>query len=89
MPSASRESLPNTLTLIDQATGYLQRAASLGHNLPLLLTGAKGTGKTSVAKLIASRLEADRDTLTGKFSAYPPIQAAYTMKRYCTMTLGE
>jgi len=32
---------------------------------PLLVVGAKGSGKTSLVKLIAERLESDREVLPG------------------------
>lgn len=33
---------------------------------PLLITGGKGSGKTSIAKAVSAILEADRDVLTGE-----------------------
>jgi Cdc6-like AAA superfamily ATPase len=33
---------------------------------PLLLTGSKGSGRTSIAKRVADLLEGDRETLAGQ-----------------------
>lgn len=43
----------------------MRRSYSIDHR-PLLLVGAKGSGKTSLAKLVVEQLEADREVLPGK-----------------------
>ena len=52
--------------MIGHASSYLRRAMSSQNPKPLLLVGSKGSGKTSIAKLVAERLEVDREVLTGK-----------------------
>ncbi|WVW84469.1 hypothetical protein I302_106503 [Kwoniella bestiolae CBS 10118] len=55
--------LPGTKQLIDDATTYLSRSLSTSTSKPLLIQGNKGSGKTSIAKIIAERLEVDRSIL--------------------------
>lgn len=49
----------------DEGIGYLRRTI-LTSSRPLLITGGKGSGKSSIANAIAEALEADRDVLAGK-----------------------
>jgi hypothetical protein len=49
----------------DDGIGYLRRTI-LTSSRPLLITGGKGSGKSSIAKAIAEALEADRVVLAGK-----------------------
>jgi hypothetical protein len=49
----------------DDGVGYLRRTI-LTASRPLLITGGKGSGKSSIANAIAEALEADRDVLAGK-----------------------
>ncbi|WWC95916.1 hypothetical protein V866_002783 [Kwoniella sp. B9012] len=64
LPNLSASScLPGTKQLIDGATTYLSRTLSTPSSKPLLLQGNKGSGKTTIAKNVAERLEADRSML--------------------------
>ena len=67
--------LAGTTKLVDDALGYLKRAAVSPFTRPLLLTGAKGSGKTSLARILGEKLESDRDILTGdlKFEMFTQI----------------
>ncbi|KAK6908369.1 hypothetical protein I203_102370 [Kwoniella mangroviensis CBS 8507] len=56
-------SLPGTQHLIDDATTYLSRTWSTPSSRPLLIQGNKGSGKTTIAKIVGKRLEADRRIL--------------------------
>lgn len=57
----------------DDGTRYLQRSI-LGSSQcrPLLITGGKGSGKTSVARAIAAQIECDRHILSGEYPARHP-----------------
>jgi MoxR-like ATPase len=50
--------------VMDDAVSYIRRC-HLESTKPLLLVGGKGSGKTSIAKAIAERLETDRAILSG------------------------
>ncbi|WVQ65961.1 uncharacterized protein L199_004139 [Kwoniella botswanensis] len=64
LPNLSASScLPGTEQLIDDATTYLSRTLSTPLSQLLLLQGNKGSGKTTIAKIVAKRLEADRSIL--------------------------
>lgn len=52
--------------IVDQSIAYLRRAAVSDTPRPLLLTGAKGSGKTSLTHLIGEAFETDRDLLYGE-----------------------
>jgi len=54
--------------LAERSTAYLRRMAVSDRPRPLLLTGAKGSGKTSLAKLIGRIAETDRELLSGEFT---------------------
>ncbi|WWC62371.1 uncharacterized protein I303_104967 [Kwoniella dejecticola CBS 10117] len=54
---------PGKHQLIADATAYLSRGILTGSNRPLLVEGNKGSGKSTVAKIIAERLETDRSVL--------------------------
>lgn len=62
---SSRPRLPGAESLLEESLIYfrLQDAQSRCH--PLLLTGGKGSGKTSLAKVIAAELEEDPGIVTG------------------------
>ncbi|ORY27869.1 P-loop containing nucleoside triphosphate hydrolase protein [Naematelia encephala] len=49
--------------LVADATAYLHRCNSTSIHRPLLLTGNKGSGKTSISRRIGEALEADRQLL--------------------------
>ncbi|ORX40268.1 P-loop containing nucleoside triphosphate hydrolase protein [Kockovaella imperatae] len=50
-------------TIINTATRYLCRAFHSSSPRPLLVTGAKGSGKTSLVRYLARALSSDRDIL--------------------------
>ncbi|OCF73124.1 peroxin-1 [Kwoniella mangroviensis CBS 8886] len=56
-------SLPGTQHLIDDVTTYLSHTLSTRSSRPLLLQGNKGSGKTTIAKIVGKRSEADRSIL--------------------------
>ena len=49
--------------LVNDAADYLRRAYALDESRPLLIAGPKGSGKTSLSKLLAELLESDREIL--------------------------
>jgi MoxR-like ATPase len=51
--------------MLQDAIAYLRRSNGMDYPRPLLVVGAKGSGKTSLVKLIAERLESDREVLPG------------------------
>jgi MoxR-like ATPase len=57
--------LPGLDKVKEEAVSYLRRTA-FSSPRPLLITGGRGCGKTSIVKAIAAALEADRDSLSGK-----------------------
>ena len=57
------EQLVGMETVLDDATAYLRRSYDTPHPRPLLVLGAKGSGKTSLVKSVANRVEGDRDIL--------------------------
>ncbi|WVR06200.1 hypothetical protein IAU60_003230 [Kwoniella sp. DSM 27419] len=57
------DSLPGTTKTIEDALTYLRQAHATGQTRPLLLIGSKGSGKTALARSIASRIEADQAIL--------------------------
>lgn len=61
--SAPKPILAGVDGVLEKALGYFRRAAFTGQARPLLLTGAKGSGKTAIAKAIGETLEADRSVL--------------------------
>lgn len=64
----SKTRLAGVDQLLDDATSFFRRAAASAVNRPLLLCGAKGSGKTSLANLIAEHLESDREVVAGKYT---------------------
>ncbi|RXK38546.1 hypothetical protein M231_04178 [Tremella mesenterica] len=56
-------SLPGLEATLGVAVGALTRAFILAQPCPLLLTGTKGMGKTTLAMAIARRMEEDREIL--------------------------
>lgn len=56
--------------IVESAIAYFKRAVVSQAPRPLLLTGAKGGGKTSLAKLIGDRLESDQELLTGALTLH-------------------
>jgi peroxin-1 len=61
----STQMYPGVDKVRDDGIGYLRRTIPTSSR-PLLITGGKGSGKSSVARAIADVLEADRDVLAGK-----------------------
>lgn len=53
--------------ILRDSIAYLRRSSGIAQPRPLLLVGAKGAGKTSLVKLLAERLESDRDVLPGEW----------------------
>ncbi|KAK4686120.1 peroxin-1, partial [Tremellales sp. Uapishka_1] len=49
---------------VDGALSYLRRSAGSSSARPLLLVGGKGSGKTSISRLIGERLECNREILS-------------------------
>jgi len=65
-PSSSTTVLFSGLDGIrDDAIAYLRRSV-LTSPRPILITGGKGCGKTSVVKALAASLEIDKGVLAGK-----------------------
>lgn len=52
--------------ILDKSVAYLRRQAVAHTPRPLLLTGAKGSGKTILTRLVGDQFEADRDLLYGE-----------------------
>lgn len=61
--SKLRPPIPGTTEVIETSTLHLRRSLVSSCHSPLLLTGGKGSGKTSIAKHIGSRLESDVNIL--------------------------
>ena len=49
--------------IVEPAVAYLKRSFHGSSSRPLLLTGGKGSGKTSIARLIGDKLQSDRAIL--------------------------
>jgi Cdc6-like AAA superfamily ATPase len=91
-PPRIRRVLAGVDSTISQCAEYFTLAAlhsMSGTASPLLLTGSKGSGRTSIAKHVGDLLEGDRDILAGKPLICPRMRSwlvELTTQRLCTWT---
>lgn len=69
--STTDNTLAGVDSVIDKALSYFRRSALTEHARPLLLNGSKGSGKTSIAKVVGHALEADRSILSRELDHVP------------------
>ncbi|WWC88849.1 uncharacterized protein L201_003764 [Kwoniella dendrophila CBS 6074] len=85
--------LPGTKKVIDDAITYLSQSLSTSSHRPLLLQGNKGSGKTTVAKLIAEQLGNDRgilaETMYVDVGKLDPESRVTTLKETMTKWIGN
>ena len=72
----SQSPLPGSEQVIEQAFAYFRRSFYDTSPRPLLLTGAKGTGKTTAAHHVGQLLASDRNLLTGQTNHVSTQEAA-------------